>query len=266
MNNVLVVIPHYNDINGLRDSILSIQDDVDILVIDDGSIQKPDNDYFSSFIKGSQKLFFIINTTNRGISYCLNRGIDYFFKKNYTYFARLDAGDRNIGPRFAIQKNYLEENMDIGFCGSYVRCYDINSKFISNIILPCDHELIIKKMYLYNCFIHPSIMIRKNALQLMGYYPINYLALEDYYFFWNSLKKVKAANINKFLLIYTISSNSISTKKRLIQSINKFRLSIKMCDFSLLSIFGIIKNFMLIFFTRSLANRIKKLFKFGGHE
>ena len=55
MSNIIVLIPHYNNLIGLKKTIASINEDisVDILVIDDGSTNKLDK----SDIKYNGKVF-----------------------------------------------------------------------------------------------------------------------------------------------------------------------------------------------------------------
>lgn len=56
MPNIIVLIPHYNNLIGLKKTIASINEDIsiDILVIDDGSTNKLDK----SDIKYNGKVFF----------------------------------------------------------------------------------------------------------------------------------------------------------------------------------------------------------------
>ena len=44
MNSLIIVIPHYNDLDGLKKTLLSVIEDIkiDVIVVDDGSEDKID--------------------------------------------------------------------------------------------------------------------------------------------------------------------------------------------------------------------------------
>ena len=59
-SSIIIIIPHYNDLIGLHNTISSIDEeiDLDIIIIDDGSINKPD--YKSIEIKHTIFLEFLL--------------------------------------------------------------------------------------------------------------------------------------------------------------------------------------------------------------
>ena len=61
------------------------------------------------------------------------------------------------------------------------------------------------------------------------------------------------------LLDYIIDSDSISTKKRKLQVINRIKIIIDNFKFGFYPVYGLIRNSILYFFSRSSTTSIKKI-------
>ena len=133
MRNLLIVIPHYNDLEGLQQTLRSVIEEtqVDVIVIDDGSKEKPKK----SKIKFQGNIFFKFLSTNSGIGIALNRGLEFALEKKYEYIGRLDCGDLCYKNKFTKQLNYLSKNKDIKLLGSWARVIDENGNFKYNLSL-----------------------------------------------------------------------------------------------------------------------------------
>lgn len=245
---VVVLIPHYNNPNGLIKSIESINESepVDLLIVDDGS-----TDYFinetaiMSKNSNNLKIYFLYLEKNMGIEYALNAGLEQLSKLKYTFISRLDCGDLCVPNRFLIQKQYLKEHQDIGIVGSFVKFIDSSNKHIFDLKLPISHKEISKRMYLNCMFIHPTVMFRAEVLGKVGKYPTNYEAAEDYAYFFEILKHYKGANINQFLVECELNPNGISIKKRKRQIISRIRLIIKNFKLGVYPIYGLVRNLII---------------------
>ena len=107
--DIVVLIPHYNNLEGLIKSLSAVSKSViavDVLVVDDGSSIPVEE-------KQLQKIYPSItvlhSSKNEGIEKALNRGLTYICdNKPYKYVARLDAEDVCSPDRFAKQKEFLE--------------------------------------------------------------------------------------------------------------------------------------------------------------
>lgn len=260
MNNNLLIIPHYNNPKGLAKSISSIgkNEKLDIIVIDDGSIIKQINE--NEILKNKYflgEIIFKYCKVNRGIEYVLNDAIDYALANNYKYISRLDCGDLCTENRFEIQEDFLEKNEDYSLVGSYVKAVDENDNFLFNIKNPLTDQEIRKAMKSKCAFIHPSVMFRSSIIYNVGKYPINYKAAEDFAFFTNILKKYKGKNIDQNLVIIEINTKGISIKNRKIQLQSKIRILIDNFSFSLISIIGILKSYILLLTPNKLVILLK---------
>ena len=159
ISDIIVLIPHFNNPTGLLRSIDSIvpEEKVDILIVDDGSVKKPDEDKIRGVYRASGKIFFIYNKTNQGIEQALNAGLKFVVdKRNYIFVARLDCGDICMPNRFRIQKQFLMLNRNVYLLGSSVEFVDMEGNLIYSLILPTEHEEI-KKKNVFQLRFHSSI-------------------------------------------------------------------------------------------------------------
>lgn len=246
MNDIVVLIPHYNNPEGLQRALASIDssEEVDILIVDDGSQEaKIDEDKIDASFTAKGIIKYIYLEHNQGIEAALNAGLDYVQLHNeYNYVGRLDSDDSCIGKRFRIQKDFLNENPNIMLVGSNVIAVSPDGDFLYNIKMPAESKEIRNKMFLNSMFMHPSVMFRRDVIKNIGYYPVNYKAAEDYAYFFRIVKKYETANIQEFLLRYEINPHGISVSKRKQQVANRIKIILDNFYFGFYPIYGLIRN------------------------
>lgn len=260
INKTLVLIPHFNNPIDLEDSIYSMSNQkVDILIVDDGSVNKFSESHIKNITNNKGKTFFLYLTINKGIEKALNTGLEFALQKDYEYLARLDVGDLCCNDRLFKQEKYLDENDDISIIGSYVEFFDDNRTYI--VKPPTSHSLIHKKMYLNSMFIHPSVMFRVNCLYTTGLYPYNYPAAEDLALFFTFIKHFKGANIPEILTKCKISVSGISESKRNRQVITRIKLILENFYFGYYPLYGLLRNFILLITPYKITKFLKFHFK-----
>ena len=245
MSNIIILLPHYNNVSGLQGTIGSINEEStpDILIIDDGSIERLDK----SSIKYSGNVFFRFLKTNSGIGTALNIGLDFAVSQKYEYIGRLDCGDICHANKFTKQLNYLSNNKDIKLLGSWARIVDDKGVFKYNLKHPVDYETIKRKMYQNSMFVHPTVIIRTEILSTTGNYPFKYRrAAQDYAFFFKIIRQFKSENYPEILLDYVMSNDSISYKNRKLQVYHRIRILIDNFYFGFTPIYSIIRNLILL--------------------
>lgn len=125
------------------------------------------------------------------------------------YIARMDQDDLCHPNRFAEQVRYLEENPEVGVCGTWCKTIGTGKPFINK--LPCDPDDIRANMLFQTSFVHPSTMIRKSLFEK---FYLNYdqtlKYCEDYDLWVKASYYFPIANIPKVLLFYRIHSKSTS--------------------------------------------------------
>ena len=264
MNNVCVLIPHFNNPKGLLKSVTSIGKDenIDIIVVDDGSYVIFDESQVQNSYSGNGNVKFIYLPTNEGIENALNKGVDYAILNKYKYVARLDCDDLCHTQRFKIQLEFMEKNMTYGLIGSWCEAIDINGGFLFEMKFPITNEKIRKRMHLACMFIHPTLFIRAEALNKVGGYSNIYKAAEDYDLCFRIMNEYKVANIPiKLLKFEYTDSKGISSQKRQIQMNSKLKILKKHFYFGWYPVLGIIKSIIMYYMPRSVISFVK--IKFG---
>jgi len=196
-------MPIYNGKAFLAEALESLFsqsfDDFEILLIDDGSKDHPEEvvEKFSD-----PRLKFIKNDQNRGHALSLNHGLSLATGE---FIARMDQDDICHKDRFERQIRFLENNFDIGVLGSAVEIFG-NGR---NIYLPYpeSHEHIRANFLFESSVAHPSLMIRRSVIQNWkdAFYREDYKAAEDYDLWRRMLdKNIRFANLREPLLSYRV--------------------------------------------------------------
>lgn len=260
MSKLIVLIPHYNSYEQLVDSILSIEEEmqVDVLVVDDGSAVSPQLKNLEKVYGQRGKVFLEILKQNQGIEQALNHGLKFIEKQEYEYIGRLDCGDLNHKDKYTKQLHYLEANPDTYLLGTWAKMVDEQGNFLYNLKHPISYTEIKKRMFLNNMFVHPTVVFRTEVLKKIGYYPTNYKSAEDFAYFFNIVERLKAENFPEILLDYVVDSNSISSKKRKRQVKNRIKICLKHFRFEFYPLYGLLRNLVLLFVSRDTSTKLKK--------
>jgi glycosyltransferase involved in cell wall biosynthesis len=260
---LLILIAHYNNPEGLEASLLSIKETipVDILIVDDGSSLKY-NEARLQKIYPRGTIFFDALPTNQGVGAAANRALEIAMKKQYRFLGRLDCGDINYPDKYKKQLTYLNANPDVKLLGTWARVLDEDGTFLHMLKHPRDYDEIKNKMHLNSTFLNPSVVFASEILGTVGNYPERYKrAAQDFAFFFNVIKHYKAENLPEVLMDYMVESHSISTTKRRLQVKNRIHI---LCDnfyFGAYPIYGLVRSCILYFVPRSLGTFIKKSFR-----
>jgi glycosyltransferase involved in cell wall biosynthesis len=210
----ILLIPCYNNFNGLLKSINSIQytaDRFEILIVDDGSSNPISIDELKKN-NASITIQIIRLEKNLGILNALNTGLKELKARNdYKYIARLDAGDLCHPERFTKQVYFLDQHPDIFLLGTWCRFTNPETGKGYDYTTKINHADIVKEMHLKCSFIHPTVMFKREVLNEIGFYP-EYPYTEDYAFFWKIAKRFKTAILPELLVTVTTSENNISSK------------------------------------------------------
>ncbi len=215
--SVSVVMPVYNGENYLNDSINSILNqtfkDFEFLIINDGSTDKS-LDIIKSF--KDERIIIINNESNLKLANTLNKGISL---SNGKYIVRMDCDDISLPYRIEKQVKFMEENKDIGICGSWISTIGIRNDEIWK--SPEDPEEIKCLLLFHSTIFHPTVIMRKN---LFDDYNLKYsnelLYVEDYDLWVKASRITKISNIQEVLLYYRLHQDKTSSKHRELQRIN----------------------------------------------
>ncbi|WP_375585564.1 glycosyltransferase [Cyclobacterium xiamenense] len=91
------------------------------------------------------------------------------------YLARMDADDMCLGDRFSLQQHYLDRHPEVGLVSCKVRYggdstkYPGFARFVTEVNDLDTHEKMVQKRYADAVVIHPSVMFRRELVQLGSY-------------------------------------------------------------------------------------------------
>lgn len=262
-SRTVVLIPHYNNINGLIKSLSSIHHPtgIDVLVIDDGSFlkNKPNHQDLNKYINKNVCLDFIYLEKNQGITDTLNFGLKYIAKNSHHEFiARIDCGDTCVVNRFKIQEDFLTLNPDHALVGSWVKWIcKTSGEEVFNFKPPSEHKKIKKRMSIKCNIIHPSVMYRLSVVKELGKYPSNFNAAEDYAYFFKMAKYSKVANIPKYLTKTEHNNNGISILNKKDQNKSKLKVVMKYGRKDFYLLYGIAYNLALMNIPNRWVQKLK---------
>ncbi len=146
--------------------------DLEFIIIDDASTDKS-LEIIKKYSLKDNRIKLISNSKNIGLTKSLNIAIRYCKGE---FIARQDVDDLSLSNRLEIQIQFLQKNLDYAFCG----CDGIQRQNKNNkLIRFFEIEEIKKNLIVENCFIHPSIVIKKDILRKYGYYDERYSFGQD---------------------------------------------------------------------------------------
>lgn len=191
------------------DSILSQTfSDFEYIMCNDGCT----DDTFE-FIKNKyndSRIVWIENEKNEGLAYTLNHCLAV---AKGEYIARMDSDDFSLPIRLEKQVEILDNNKDIGVINCNINVFDDNGIYGERIY----NEYITPKDFLLNNpIVHPAVMVRKSAYNLVD----NYRNIdktfrnEDYDLFMRmQVNKIKMYTIQDKIFNFREDKNSYGRRK-----------------------------------------------------
>ncbi|MFA5014469.1 MAG: glycosyltransferase family 2 protein [Actinomycetota bacterium] len=207
---ISVIMSVYGYEQYIDDSIKSILNqtfkDFEFIIINDGCSY----DLLKKIEKfGDDRIVYMKNPENIGLTLSLIKAVE---KSKGKYIARHDAGNISLENRFEIQHTFLENNMRYQLIGSSVELIDENDNTICKIIANSNPDHTRKKMPLYNCINHSTIIFRNNG---EADYRGKFKYSQDYDFYLNLLsKKFILGNTEEVLLKERVIPSSITYARK----------------------------------------------------
>ena len=229
-HDVAVIMPAYNAEKTIRRAVESLMRSVlpcDLLIVDDCS-RIPVAEVLGPLPANVEILRL---DQNSGVVGARNAGVSRLLERSYEFIAVLDADDVSYPERLGRQAAFLRANPGIALVGSWARYIDENNgSAVYHYRPPSEPDAIRDALFLNNCTVHSSWMVRAQALREVGLYDERYPLGEDYELLRRMAAKFAFANLPEYLIDYTISMSGLSMQKRRAQLLDRLRIQVKYFD------------------------------------
>ena len=201
-------MPVFNGDAHLTEAIESVltqtMGDLEIVVVDDGS---SDNSraIVERFAHADPRVRLVVNERNLGISAALNRG---WQTARGALIARLDADDLALPGRLERQVAFLDAHPSVAVVGGAAHVIDSSGERLSTMRFPTESRVIRSTLRRHNCFAHPSVIVRRAALQDVGGYRFD--QSEDYDLWLRLSEHFDLANLAEPLILYRVHGSQLS--------------------------------------------------------
>jgi glycosyltransferase involved in cell wall biosynthesis len=233
-------MPAYNAEKTIRNAVESLLRNTvpfDLLIVDDCSripvaqIIGPDLTGPPSDAAAPHRVEILRLENNRGVVGARNAGLGRLLAGSYEFIAMLDADDIAYPDRFAKEIAFLRANPRVALVGGWARFIDETSgEPVYYFRPPSDGAAIRHALFVNNCTVHSSWMVRAEALREIGLYSEKFPLGEDYELLQRLSRRFEVANLPEYLIDYTISMDGLSVKKRRPQLLDRLRIQLKYFD------------------------------------
>ena len=171
---VSIIMPAYNAERYVGEAIDSVlaqtYQDWELLASDDGSdLDDTTWDILCSADQADDRVFNMTDGDHRGVARALNKLLE---EVRGEYIARMDADDIAYPKRLACQVAYMDAHPECVVCGTWARIIDADGKPTGAYSrYPITHARLHYTLCLGCCFVHSSVMMRREALEAVGGYP-----------------------------------------------------------------------------------------------
>jgi Glycosyl transferase family 2 len=181
--------------------------DLEFVIIDDGSTDSTP-EVLRRYQTADHRVR-VLHQENAGLTPSLNRGCQL---ARGTYVARMDADDVAFPDRLARQVEFLDRHPGVALLGSAVVRIDELGREIKRSECPTLHAEIVRALTRYNCFTHPTVMLRKDMLAAVGGYREAYRQAQDYDLWLRLSERYEVANLAEPLLYYRVYASQVSVR------------------------------------------------------
>lgn len=227
LDDVAVLVPAYNGQADLARTLASFREDarVHVLIVDDGStppIVAPDLPGLSIEVLRLPR--------NGGIERALEAGIVALAAHGFRYAARIDAGDLAAPGRLAQQRAYLDTHPRVACVGMWTQAVTRDGRPLFMLTPPTEPRRLHRTRLCRSPLVHPSVMLRIDAVLEVGNYRVKYRAAEDLDLFLRLMERYDCANLPTLGLYYELNEGGISATRRRRQIASTLALTVRYFD------------------------------------
>jgi glycosyltransferase involved in cell wall biosynthesis len=169
--HVSIILPTHNGVRTIAKAIESIRaqtyTDWELIIVNDGSTDNT-REYLTRVCERDERIVVLENPSNLGIQKTLNRGLSV---ARGVYIARIDDDDIWIhSDKLNSQVAFLDQHPEYVLVGTNGTIVDERGQYLGTYHLPETDLDIRNRMLFKNCFLHPSVLIRRSAVEVSGRY------------------------------------------------------------------------------------------------
>ncbi|HEY1802813.1 MAG TPA: glycosyltransferase [Terriglobales bacterium] len=135
------------------------------------------------------------------------------------YIAIMDADDIAAPERLRLQVAFLEKNPGVGVVGGATEWIDAAGDSLRRETFPTGNQEIKSALEVHCPFCQPSVLVRREAFDLVGGYRAAFAPAEDYDLWMRISEHYECANLSDVLLKYRIHPQQVSFQKRTQQTL-----------------------------------------------
>ncbi len=253
--DVAVLMPAWNGQADVERTLASFAESATVyaLIVDDGSTPP----IAAPAVPGLD-IEIVRMAENGGIERALEAGIEALAARGFRYAARIDAGDLAAPQRLAKQRARMEAEPALAALGTWTQVVDRAGKPLFMLRPSADANELRRTRFLRSPLVHPSVMLRIDAVREVGNYRRAYPAAEDLDLFLRLMERYDCANLPELGLYYELNEGGISATKRRRQIGSTLRLQLRYfrltnpCDW-----LGLAKNLLHLVTPYGLLQRVK---------
>jgi glycosyltransferase involved in cell wall biosynthesis len=204
---VSVVMPVRNGERFLSQAVESVRTqtlaDLELIAVDDCSTDSTGRILEQS--AAADPRIRVVAGTGTGISAALNAG---WHEARGDYVARLDADDVAFPERLERQVRFLDAHPDVAVVGSAAIVIDAGGRRLATTWSPTGGRAIRSTLRRRNCMTHPSVLIRRTALEAAGGYRFDHV--EDYDLWLRLSERHELANLSDATILYRVHPDQTS--------------------------------------------------------
>ena len=222
---ISIILPACNAGRFLRKSLDSVlkqtYPDFELMICDDASTDDT-ADILAEYAARDMRVKILRNSVRSGVARTLNKLLS---AAECPLIARMDADDICEPERLERQVGFLEAHPQVSFLGSQLLIIDESDAVVGRRFYPSGYDDICRSMLIRNSFAHPSMVMRRDSVMMLGGYR-EIRGAEDYDLWMRALNYgFRMENVDEALLRYRISSGQ--EKKRNLKPTLRATLSLQ---------------------------------------
>lgn len=210
---ISVVMPVYNGAAYLAEAVESILRqtfaDFELLAVD-GNSTDASPAILSDFVARDERVR-VVSQRGRGLIAALNQGIA---AARGEFIARMDADDVALPERFARQMEFLRDHPAVAAVGTAMQAVGPDGAPLWRMDYPTDPAGLRRTLATSSCLGHPSVTMRRAALDAVGGYRPALRDADDYDLWLRLADRFELANLPDVLMLYRLHPGQ-STLQRL---------------------------------------------------